>query len=58
VERPEQLESLHVLGCQQIQGFFFSRPLPSAEVEQFLQEQTTDEPVAFPLVPAVVEVAT
>ncbi len=37
VERHEQLESLHALGCQQIQGFYFSQPLPAGAVEQLLR---------------------
>jgi diguanylate cyclase (GGDEF)-like protein/PAS domain S-box-containing protein len=37
VERPEQLAWLHALGCQQIQGFYFSRPLPASEVEHLLR---------------------
>jgi len=37
VERPEQLESLQALGCQQIQGFYFSHPLPPAGVDAFIR---------------------
>ena len=36
VERPEQLESLQALGCAQIQGFYFSRPLSPDDVAGFL----------------------
>jgi diguanylate cyclase (GGDEF)-like protein/PAS domain S-box-containing protein len=42
VERPEQLERLQVLGCQQIQGFYFSRPLTPADVEQYLYQHPTN----------------
>ena len=37
VERPEQLDSLQLLGCQQIQGFYFSKPLTPLDVEEFLR---------------------
>lgn len=33
VEREEQLEFLRKHGCEQIQGFLFSKPLPAAEFE-------------------------
>lgn len=38
VERPDQLERLRQLGCQQIQGFWYSRPLPEDRVEEFLHQ--------------------
>jgi EAL domain-containing protein (putative c-di-GMP-specific phosphodiesterase class I) len=31
VETAEQLEILKIMGCDQIQGYFFSRPLPAEE---------------------------
>jgi diguanylate cyclase len=40
VERPEQLESLQALGCQQIQGFYFSQPLPAAGVDELLRARS------------------
>lgn len=36
VETERQLEKLRALGCQYGQGFLFGRPLPAAEVMQFL----------------------
>jgi diguanylate cyclase (GGDEF)-like protein len=36
VETPEQLEFLRRHGCDQIQGFLFSKPVPAAEVEKML----------------------
>lgn len=39
IETMEQLKILHTFGCQQIQGYFFSRPLP---VDQFRQFVTHD----------------
>jgi len=48
VERSDQLESLQALGCQQIQGFYFSRPLPAADVEPFLRDRDHRDVTADP----------
>ena len=40
VETAEQLETLIGLGATEIQGFYFSRPLPSAESTVFLENAT------------------
>lgn len=37
VERTSQLERLRELGCQQIQGFYFSRPLAAEQFEELLE---------------------
>jgi diguanylate cyclase len=37
VEEDEQLELLRQLGCDQIQGFLVSRPVPSEEVGAMLR---------------------
>ncbi|MES2637094.1 MAG: EAL domain-containing protein [Pseudomonadota bacterium] len=39
VETIEQLECLNESGCDQIQGYFFSRPLPLLELEKFLLDK-------------------
>jgi EAL domain-containing protein (putative c-di-GMP-specific phosphodiesterase class I) len=36
VETVEQLDSLVAEGCEQGQGFYFSRPLPAAEIRAML----------------------
>jgi diguanylate cyclase (GGDEF)-like protein/PAS domain S-box-containing protein len=36
VERTEHLESLQALGCEVMQGYLFSRPLPGPEVGEYL----------------------
>lgn len=36
VERPEHRDSLTALGCDVMQGYFFSRPIPSAQVSDYL----------------------
>ncbi len=39
VETREQLQHLEFLGCDEIQGFFFARPMPGDEVTAFLERQ-------------------
>ncbi len=39
IESEGQLNYLHAHGCDEMQGFYFSRPLPAAEVEKFLREK-------------------
>ena len=41
VETEAQLNFLRTCGCDEMQGFYFSRPLPSAEFEQLLREGRT-----------------
>ncbi len=38
VETKEQLDILKEKGCQMIQGYYFSKPVPSGEFEQFIKE--------------------
>ena len=38
VETAEQVFTLKAMGCDIIQGYYFSRPLPAAEFERFLME--------------------
>lgn len=40
VETAEQLAILRKLGCDEIQGYYFSKPLPSIEFEQFVRGYT------------------
>ena len=39
IEEPRQLETLAALGCDEIQGYLISRPLPADEVTAFLVEE-------------------
>ncbi len=39
VETEEQLLSLKSLGCDIVQGYYFSRPLPAEEFESFVREK-------------------
>lgn len=38
IESIEELERLRALGCDQIQGYYFSRPLPKEEVEKIFKQ--------------------
>jgi EAL domain-containing protein (putative c-di-GMP-specific phosphodiesterase class I) len=39
VEGPEQLELLASMGCDEIQGFYFSHPLPEQDFIDFVKHQ-------------------
>ncbi len=52
VETEEQLDMLSGMGCDQAQGFLFSRGLPTEEFERFASEtgrQTNGAPESLPL---------
>jgi diguanylate cyclase (GGDEF)-like protein len=40
VDTVEKAQLLHAMGCHALQGFFFSQPMPSAELRSFLQNPT------------------
>lgn len=42
VETAEQVSALKALGCDIIQGYYFSRPLPANEFEKFVAEKEKD----------------
>lgn len=39
VETEEQLNALKAMGCDMVQGFYFSKPLPPEEYEYYVQER-------------------
>ena len=39
VEDEVQLNTLKKMGCELIQGFYFSRPVPPAEFEKFIEQE-------------------
>ncbi|KEA63766.1 diguanylate cyclase [Marinobacterium lacunae] len=43
VESAEELELLRALGCDEIQGYYISRPLPPAEIEPIIEGYNQDE---------------
>lgn len=44
VEQQAQLDSLVRFGCQRFQGYFFSRPLPAAELQSFVDKMPALQP--------------
>jgi len=42
IEQAHLAEELHRLGCQKGQGYWFSRPLPAADLEQLLRSTAAD----------------
>jgi PAS domain-containing protein len=45
VETREQVDFLRSLGCEMIQGFFYSTPLPREEYENLLEQQNSIYPL-------------
>jgi EAL domain-containing protein (putative c-di-GMP-specific phosphodiesterase class I) len=43
VETEEQYRTLKELGCDLVQGYYFSKPLPPEEFEKFLLEKKAQE---------------
>ena len=39
VETKEQVDALKALGCEYVQGFYFSKPLPAEEFDPFIEEK-------------------
>ena len=39
VETEEQLNTLKVMGCDIVQGYYFSKPVPAGEYERFIEEK-------------------
>jgi EAL domain-containing protein (putative c-di-GMP-specific phosphodiesterase class I) len=44
VETAEQADFLRLLGCAQLQGFFFARPLPPEALDEFLRQPSLRQP--------------
>ena len=50
-ETQKQIDFLRQEGCDEVQGYFFSRPIPAADVEAFLG-RVADSGLAFPSRPS------
>ena len=46
VESEEQLNALKAMGCDLVQGYYFSKPVPAAEFERFLAELREQQAVS------------
>jgi sensor c-di-GMP phosphodiesterase-like protein len=46
VELEPQLECLRTLGCEEAQGYLFSKPLPPAQFVEWLRRRTQPHPLA------------
>lgn len=47
VETKAQLEHLYALHCDEVQGFYFSKPLPTTEFERFLNDHANNPLLAL-----------
>ncbi|WP_342528373.1 GGDEF and EAL domain-containing protein [Chryseomicrobium sp. FSL W7-1435] len=41
VETQQQLELLQAIGCKTIQGYYYARPLPTSEIEQWFEKRSS-----------------
>ena len=52
VETREQLDSLRALGCDEVQGYFYARPMPGADLPGWFRRFDATPPVAQRIVPS------
>jgi EAL domain-containing protein (putative c-di-GMP-specific phosphodiesterase class I) len=45
VETPEQLDLLRGFGCDQVQGYLISKPLPLTELVEYLSFGSRQQPI-------------
>lgn len=43
VETQDQMEALKAIGCDIVQGYYFSRPVPAKDFEKFLQQRISSQ---------------
>jgi EAL domain-containing protein (putative c-di-GMP-specific phosphodiesterase class I) len=48
VETQEQIDAAIELGCDRVQGYFFSKPMPASRVKGFLSRMERDRTAALP----------
>jgi EAL domain-containing protein (putative c-di-GMP-specific phosphodiesterase class I) len=46
VEREDQVEFLRGLGCEKVQGYLYSRPLPANEIARYARERNEQYPLS------------
>jgi EAL domain-containing protein (putative c-di-GMP-specific phosphodiesterase class I) len=47
VETPEQLRILRQLGCDEVQGYLISKPVPAHQIPELMQRASFFEPIAL-----------
>jgi EAL domain-containing protein (putative c-di-GMP-specific phosphodiesterase class I) len=47
VETPEQLRILRQLGCDEVQGYLISKPVPANQIPQLIHRASFFEPTAL-----------
>lgn len=47
VEREDQLDTLKAMGCDIVQGYFFSKPVPASEFEAFILQKKELDKAAY-----------
>ena len=55
VETQQQLNRLQEIGCDYVQGFLFSKPIPYAEYDRMLQRFSEQQDVPLPSAPRIAE---
>jgi EAL domain-containing protein (putative c-di-GMP-specific phosphodiesterase class I) len=48
VEDPQTLQEIDALGCDAIQGYYISRPLPADDLIHWLEQQQVATPTSQP----------
>ncbi len=48
VETAAQVEFLRRHGCDEVQGYYFGKPMPAAELEEFVKRHHSEPPAAVP----------
>tara|TARA_R110001599_G_scaffold320159_1_gene530139 strand:+ start:1091 stop:2953 length:1863 start_codon:yes stop_codon:yes gene_type:complete len=57
VETAEQAALLRTIGCQEVQGFYFSRPVPSASISKFIEDGKFRKKASTPAYPLKTDAA-
>ena len=50
VETPSQLEQVRTAGCNEVQGYLYSKPMPAGSVVDYLRQRSTKTPTSLRVV--------